>query len=86
MAREPPPMPGANRNDESGRYTETYPPGDFVDAIESENGEATTRSVADRVGCSYETAYKKLRSLADTGAVDYRQVGNAYLWEVTDNE
>jgi len=81
-------MPGANRDDESGRYTETYPPEAFVEAIEAEGGMAGTQAVARRVGCSYETAYKKLRSLEDAGKVDHRQApaGNAVLWEVVGDE
>ena len=75
---------GADRDDETGRFTETYPPDEFIEAIRDEGGEAATRGVADTVGCSYETAYKKLQALSTTGAVDHRRVGNAYLWEIAD--
>jgi len=84
MALEHRPMPGANRDDESGEYTETYPPDAFIAALEAEGGSAGTQPVADRVGCSYETAYKKLRALADDGRINRRKVGNANLWEVDD--
>lgn len=76
--------PGADRDEDTGRFTETYPPDAFVEAIRDEGGEAGTRAIAERVGCSYETAYKKLQALKDAGEVGYRQVGNAYLWEVND--
>lgn len=84
MAEEHSPMPGADRDDESGQYQETYPTEAFISALEAEGGSAGTQDVADRVGCSYETAYKKLRSLADDGEIDRRKVGNANLWVVED--
>lgn len=34
----------------------------------------------DDVGCSYETAYKKLRKLGGTGSVDSQKVANARVW------
>lgn len=78
------PNPGADRDEDSGRYTETYPRAAFMEAIEAEGGMAGTQDVADRVGCAYETAYKKLRTLADESEISHRQVGNAYLWVVND--
>lgn len=72
------------RDDDTGRYTEEYPPDDFVAAIEDAGGSAGTQDVADAVGCSYETAYKKLHKLANGGTVDCRKVGNANLWVVDD--
>lgn len=77
-------MPGADRDEESGLYQETYPPEDFISALEAEGGSAGTQAVADRVECAYETAYKKLRSLADDDEIGRRKVGNAVLW-VVDN-
>jgi len=75
-------MPGANRDDDTGKYTETYPPEDLINAIRDAGGAAGTQDVAEQVGCSYETAYKKLRALEDAGEVTHRKVGNARLWEV----
>lgn len=76
--------PDTSRDEETGRFTERYPTAAFVEAIRDAGGDAGTQAVADEVGCSYETAYKKLQSLDDAGAIDHRQVGNAYLWEVAD--
>lgn len=76
--------PGADRDEDTGQFTETYPLGAFMEAIREMGGEAGTQTIAERVGCSYETAYKKLQKLKDAGDVDHRQVGNAYLWEVGD--
>lgn len=79
-------MPNADRDDESGKYTETYPPEAFVDAVRDADGLAGTQAVADAVGCSYELAYKRLRALEDTGDVDSQKVGNARVWSVADAE
>lgn len=73
-------MPGADRDDESGQYTEKYPTGRFLQAIDNVGGMAGTQDVADYVGCSYETAYKKLRTLEDSGSVNSQKVANARVW------
>jgi len=73
-----------DRDADTGRYTEEYPSGDFVAAIEDASGSAGTQDVADAVGCSYETAYKKLHQLADDGTITRQKVGNANLWVVED--
>ena len=80
MDTNPPTMPDADRDEESGQYTETYPPEDFTNAIEAEGGMAGTQDIADRVDCSYETAYKKLRKMEDAGTIESKRVGNARLW------
>lgn len=74
---------GRERND-SGRYREEYPHEEFVAAVRDADGGAGTQDVADAVGCSYETAYKKLRALEDAGDLNHRKVGNARLWEAAD--
>lgn len=71
-----------SRDSDTGRYSEEYPTEEFVDAIESDGGATGTQDVANAVGCSYETAYGKLRGLADDGVISRRKVGNVNLWEV----
>ena len=77
-------MPGADRDDESGKYRSKYPTEDFLDAIADAGGTAGTQDVADAVACSYETAYKKLRALEDSGVVESTKFGNARAWSVVD--
>ncbi|MFC6764183.1 ArsR family transcriptional regulator [Natrinema soli] len=74
----------AERNDDSGRYTKTYPLEDFLTALEELGGAAGTQDVADEVGCKYRTANAKLHELEDEGEITSRKVGNAYLWELVD--
>ena len=42
-------------------------------------GMASTSDVADALGSSYETAYKKLRALEDSDEIQSRKVANARL-------
>lgn len=74
----------AERDDESGRYSETYPLDQFVEALETLGGSAGTREVADEVGCKYRTANAKLHELQESSMVSARKVGNAYLWMLTE--
>lgn len=73
-----------DRDDDTGQFTEEYPPDVFVNAIEAHGGTAGTKDVEDAIGCSYELAYKKLHQLADDGVIDRRKVGNVNLWVVDD--
>lgn len=66
--------------DDSGAFVETYPEAEFTDALEELGGSGTTQEVADAVGCAYRTAHAKLSALTDSGDVDRRRVGQAYLW------
>lgn len=83
MATQMASMP--DRNDDTGRYTDEYPPSAFTEAIAALGGSAGTQEVADEVGCIYDTAYKKLRSLEDSGKINSRKVANARLWELAED-
>ncbi|EMA44265.1 hypothetical protein [Halococcus saccharolyticus] len=75
-----------DRDDESGRYTESYPAEDVLAAVREVGGMASTRDVTDALGSSYETAYQKLRGLEDEGEVESRKVANARLWMVQESD
>jgi len=79
-------MPNADRDEESGQYTETYAPEAFVDAVRDADGLVGTQAVADAVGCSYELAYKRLRSLEEDGDVGSEKVANARVWSAAGGE
>lgn len=76
--------PMVERDEESGRYSETYPLSDFIDALDSLGGAGGTQEVADVVGCKYRTANAKLHELEDEGRITARRVGNAYLWRLVE--
>lgn len=71
-------MAGDDR-DEQGRYTETYPDEAFLKAIE-ELDVASTQNIADKVGCSYDLAYRRLKDFQDEGKVNVQEVRNAFIW------
>ncbi|WP_342808201.1 helix-turn-helix transcriptional regulator [Natronosalvus hydrolyticus] len=75
-------MPGKDREDESGKYTTSYPDSDFIDAIQTHDGMAGTSEIAETVGCTRRTAYTRLQSLESEGQVSSRKVGNSLLWSV----
>ena len=73
-------MAGKDRDDESGKYTTTYPDSDFLDAIEDQDGMASTSEVADKIGCTHRTAYSRLNELEEQDYVKTRKVGNSIMW------
>lgn len=75
-----------DRDADTGKYTETYPLADFLDALEDLGGAGDTQEIADAVGCKYRTANMKLHQLEDDGRITVREVGNAYLWQLPDAE
>lgn len=77
-------MPGRDREEESGKYTISYPDSDFLDAIEELDGMAGTSEIAEKVGCTRRTAYTRLQTLEDAGRVNSRKVGNSLVWIVTE--
>lgn len=80
MGSESAPMP--DRDQQSGRYVDEYPPEEFTAAIDALGGAGSTQEVAEEVGVIYDTAYKKLRRLRDRGAVTSRKVGGSHLWSL----
>jgi CRP-like cAMP-binding protein len=69
------------RDAETGRYDETYPPETFVEAIDA-LGPSSTTEIAEHVGCDRRTAYVKLTGLRDDGETSSRKVGQTLLWSL----
>jgi len=69
-----------DRDNRSGRYTTEFESETFIEAVD-ELGLASTRDIADEVGCSYDLAYRRLKELADEGLVEGNKVGNTYHWK-----
>lgn len=68
------------RDEDSGQFTEEYDKIDFLDAVET-LATPTTNNVAEYVGCSYDLAYRRLKSLENEGVVRFNEVGSSFLWE-----
>lgn len=57
---------------------------DFVQALESKGGEASTPEIRTEVGCSPETSRRRMKELADKGVVEQRKIGSTWVWQLTD--
>jgi GTP-sensing pleiotropic transcriptional regulator CodY len=77
-------VPGKDREEKSGKYSESYSDSDFTDAIQTLGGMAGTSEIAEEVGCTRRTAYTRLQSLKSEGIINSRKVGNSLLWSLSD--
>lgn len=75
-------MVNESRNGESGQYTTVYEDAEFIQAIRDRGGMASTRQVADAVGCDKDTAYRRLRSLRESDEIESEDIGNTMLWTI----
>jgi len=75
--------PGRNtKRNEKGLFESSYSTADILAVVE--DGDVTgTQDVADALGSSYETAYKRLRKLEDEGRVQSDKVANSRIWDLT---
>jgi GTP-sensing pleiotropic transcriptional regulator CodY len=69
----------ADDRDDGGRFSEQYPDEAFVEAVRTLDV-ASTSNVADRVGCSYDLAYRRLGELESAGDVRSESVGRSFVW------
>jgi Mn-dependent DtxR family transcriptional regulator len=72
------------RDAETGRYTDKYPPEEILRAIWDLSGRAATSEVAEAVGGSRDTIYKKLQSMEDESLVESRKAGGIRVWSFAD--
>jgi CRP-like cAMP-binding protein len=74
-------MGDRDRDEATGRFTEEYPPKEFLNAL-AELGQTGTTDISDYVGCDRRTAYLRLKSLEEDGEVTSEKVGNSLLWDL----
>lgn len=65
--------------DDEGRYSQKYPDEAFLEAVRTLDV-ASTQNVADEVGCSYDLAYRRLKSHEEEGTVNSEKVGSSFVW------
>lgn len=73
----------ADDRTEEGKFSEQYATAEFLEAIEA-LPVASTQKIADEVGCSYNLAYRRLRSLEERGSVKHEEVGTSFVWLASD--
>jgi predicted ArsR family transcriptional regulator len=71
-------------DEETGKFTPTYSPEDFLNALEKLEL-PTTSEVAGSVDCAHRTALHHLNQLEEDGRVRSRKAGNAKLWMLADD-
>jgi predicted transcriptional regulator len=76
-------MGDRDRDEESGKFTEEYPPQEFLEALD-ELGPSGTTDISNYIGCDRRTGYLKLKSLEEEGEIRSKKVGNSLLWELND--
>jgi len=74
------------RDNDSGKYTDAYTNEDLLEAIREHGGAAATLEIAEMVGCHRDTARRRLNNLTEAGKVQRRDVGDAALWLLADDE
>ena len=73
------------RDDESGRFTTSYPDEAFLEAVAEQGPDVGTGDVAETVGCTRQYAAGRLKELeVDADRVRSRTVGTVKLWSVVD--
>jgi len=77
--------PEHERDDDTGTFSMKYESEDFVNALRRLDSSASTKEIADEVGCSRRTAHYRLSNLQDENRISSRKVGRSILWEVHDN-
>jgi hypothetical protein len=65
--------------DDDGKFKQVYTTDDFITAVINLNI-ASTQNVADRVGCSYNLAYRRLRELENDDELSCEEVGRSFVW------
>ena len=79
-----PPDPGSDTRDTRGRYTLEYADEEILEAVR-DHAPASTKEIADAVGCSRQNADRRLRQLRERGAVASKKTGPALVWWLDDS-
>lgn len=77
-------MPYDERDEESGRFQQSFSDEEFLAAVQVRD-HPTTGRVSDMVRCEYRTAYGRLKRLEDEGKVTSLTVGNSLVWRLADD-
>lgn len=72
-------MVNTERDEDSGKLTEQYSEEDFLTAV-AEHEPASTREIAEAVGCSRRNADVRLKKLEVGGKVGSKMAGNSLIW------
>ena len=71
--------PYFEQDKETGKISQRYSDEQFIQAV-TDFSPASTSEVADRVGCSSDNAYRRLKSLEEAGEISSKMAGNSLIW------
>jgi hypothetical protein len=71
--------PYFEQDENTGKITQEYPDSAFLEAVE-DLSPASTSEVAEAVGCSSDNAYRRLKTLEESGEVESKMAGNSLIW------
>lgn len=74
----------AGDDERSGPFEEHHTDEDILEYVEREEV-VTTREVADHFEYHLQTARRRLKSLAEDGELNQKDVGKRYIWWVSRN-
>lgn len=63
----------------TGRFEESFRDETFLKTL-TKGSVLSTKEVAEKVGCSYNLAYKRLKELVEKGSIKGKIIGNSYAW------
>lgn len=68
-----------DRDEYSGRFTREYSVNQFKEVVDNSEG-ISTKEVAEKVGCSRDLAYRRLRELKQEDQIEAELIGGSYRW------
>lgn len=71
---------GRERDEETGKFTTAYQREEFLRALEQADF-LSTSEVAERVGCTQNLAYRRLKELEEEGVVKSKEIGRHLAWQ-----
>lgn len=69
----------ADDRDDNGKFSQQYPDEAFLSAVKS-TPVPSTKNVAEKIGCSYNLTYQRLKELEKEGEVRSEEVGASFVW------
>lgn len=78
-------MVNLDREDETGRWQSKFTPEDVLQAVEDADGYATSGDVRRALGCSYDTARRRLNELVDEGKLETMTVAGTNVYSIAES-
>lgn len=77
-------MGDRKRDEDTGRFTDEYPPEELLAAIRDIGSRVATSEIADRIGSTRQAAHAKLQKMEERGQVESQMVGGNRMWSIAE--